>query len=61
MGVVLGVYFFQIPSLYTKLLFTFVATAIGVALAFSRWGILVQHRRRHRHAGFYGPDFGLWH
>lgn len=38
LGVVLGVFFFQIPAPFPKLLFTFVATAFGAALAFSRWG-----------------------
>jgi uncharacterized membrane protein YfcA len=37
-GVILGVFFFQIPAPFPKLLFTFVATAFGAALAFSRWG-----------------------
>ena len=39
LGVVLGVFFFQIPPPFPKLLFTFVATAFGIALAFSRWGM----------------------
>lgn len=39
LGVILGVYFFQIPAPFPKLLFTVVATAFGAALVFSRWGI----------------------
>ena len=36
-GIVLGAYLGQIPAPYPKILFTFVATAFGVALILSRW------------------------
>ena len=38
-GIMLGVFAFQIPSPFPKILFTFVATAFGVAMALSRWGL----------------------
>ena len=38
MGIGLGAYFGQIPAPLPKILFTFVATAFGVALILSRWG-----------------------
>ncbi len=36
-GIILGAYIGQIPLPYPKILFTFVATAFGVALILSRW------------------------
>ncbi len=36
-GIILGAYVGQIPAPYPKILFTFVATAFGVALILSRW------------------------
>ncbi len=38
-GIVIGVYAFQIPPPFPRILFTFVATAFGVAMALSRWGL----------------------
>lgn len=37
LGQILGTYFFAIPNPYPKILFTFVATAFGIALFISRW------------------------
>ena len=37
LGIVLGAYLGQIPLPYPKILFTFVATAFGVALILARW------------------------
>lgn len=39
LGQILGTYLFTIPNPYPKILFTFVATAFGVALIISRWFI----------------------
>lgn len=36
-GQVVGTYFISIPNPYPKILFTFVATAFGVAMIISRW------------------------
>ena len=36
-GQILGTYFISIPNPYPKILFTFVATAFGVAMFISRW------------------------
>ena len=36
-GQIVGTYLFTIPNPYPKILFTFVATAFGVALVISRW------------------------
>lgn len=38
-GQIIGTYLFTIPNPYPKILFTFVATAFGIALAISRWFI----------------------
>ena len=38
-GTALGVFIFQIPPPFPKILFTFVAVAFGVAMAISRWGM----------------------
>jgi uncharacterized membrane protein YfcA len=37
LGQIIGTYLFSIPNPYPKILFTFVATAFGVALIISRW------------------------
>ena len=39
LGQVVGTYLFTIPNPYPKILFTFVATAFGVAMVISRWFI----------------------
>jgi uncharacterized protein len=36
-GQIIGTYLFTIPNPYPKILFTFIATAFGVALIISRW------------------------
>ena len=38
-GQIIGTYLFTIPNPYPKILFTFVATAFGVAMIISRWFI----------------------
>ena len=38
-GQIIGTYFFVIPNPYPKILFTFVATAFGIAMIISRWFI----------------------
>ena len=38
-GQIVGTYFLSIPNPYPKILFTFVATAFGVAMMISRWWI----------------------
>lgn len=37
LGQIIGTYLFTIPNPYPKILFTFVATAFGIALFISRW------------------------
>jgi len=37
LGMVLGTYYLPIPNPYPKILFTFVATAFGIAVYISRW------------------------
>lgn len=43
-GITVGAYFLAIPAPYPKILFTFVATSFGVALALSRWVLQWQPR-----------------
>ena len=38
-GQILGTYLFIIPAPFPKILFTFIATAFGIALGISRWGM----------------------
>jgi uncharacterized membrane protein YfcA len=39
LGQIMGTYLFTIPNPYPKILFTFVATAFGIAMIISRWFI----------------------
>lgn len=37
LGMILGTYYLPIPNPYPKILFTFVATAFGIAVYIARW------------------------